>query len=95
MRFLIKNCKQVLLNAKADCDRKAWTSVKFTSKFDVRSVAYVIVRHVSGLLSREIPSGWLPFAYFDYKWSAKLPNGFEEIGCLLAWSGGSSSLAGF
>ena len=58
MRFLIKNCKQVLLYAKADCDRKAWTSVKFTSKSDVRSVAYVIVRHVSGLLSREKPSGW-------------------------------------
>ena len=95
MRFLIKNCKQVLLYAKADCDRKAWTSVKFTSKFDVRSVAYVIVRHVSGLLSREKPSGWFPFAYFDYIWSAKLPNGLEEIGCLPAWSGGSSSLAGF
>ena len=74
---------------------KAWTSVKFTTKFDVRSVAYVIVRHVSGLLSREKPSGWFPFAYFDYIWSAKLPNGLEEIGCLLAWSGGSSCLAGF
>lgn len=69
MRFLIKNSTQVLLYAKADCDRKAWTSVKFTSKLDVRSVAYVIVRHASGLLSREKPSGWFPFAgmaYFDY-----------------------------
>ena len=95
MRFLIKNCKQVLLYAKADCDRKAWTSVKFTSKFDVQSVAYVIVRHVSGLLSRKKPSGWFSFAHFDYIWSAKLPYGFEETGCLLAWSGGCSSLAGF
>lgn len=70
MRFLIKNSKQVLLYAKAYCDRKAWTSVKFTSKFNVRSVAYVIVRHVSGLLSREKPSGWFLFAemaYFDYR----------------------------
>lgn len=58
MLFLIKNSKQVLLHAKADCDRKAWTSVKFTSKFDVRSVAYVVVRHVLGLLSREKPTGF-------------------------------------
>ena len=61
MRFLIKNCKQVLPYAKADCDRKAWTSVKFTSKFDVRSVAYVIVRHVSGLCwaEKNLPVGSL------------------------------------